>query len=79
MSSAARYLTREELLVLLHEHGFPIGKGTLDKLCMPSRNEGPPVARWWPDGRGGNQRPLYEAEPCLAWAEARCRPGSNQI
>src|ERR1700723_97816 len=43
----AKRLTRRQLVSLFHEFGYPIGKSTLDKLCMPPVNEGPPVAAWW--------------------------------
>jgi hypothetical protein len=63
-----RPVTRDELYTLLREHGIPIGRSTLDKMCMPSRGEGPPVAAWWP-GRGKNQyRPLYDPTAALNWA-----------
>ncbi len=61
-------LTRKQLVLLLQEYGYPIAKSTLDKLCMPAINEGPPVAAWW------GRRPLYDPEEALAWAEARARP-----
>jgi hypothetical protein len=63
----SKRLTRGQLVSLLHEHGYPIGKSTLDKLCMPAINEGPPVAAWW------GRRPLYDADEALAWAEKRTR------
>ena len=64
----AHPVTRDELYTLLRTHGIPIGRSTLDKLCMPSRGEGPPVAAFWP-GRGKNPyRPLYDAQVALNWA-----------
>jgi len=67
-----QYLTRDEMHALLREHGFPIGRSTLDKLCAPARSDGPPVAALWPDRR--NDRPLYDATAALAWAQARLKP-----
>jgi hypothetical protein len=63
----AKRLTRRQLVSLFHEFGYPIGKSTLDKLCMPAVNEGPPVAAWW------GRRPLYDPDEALAWAEKRTR------
>ena len=57
--------TRPQLVQLLREHGYPFGKSTLDKLCAPAVNEGPPVDAWM-----GN-RPLYAPAVALAWAESR--------
>jgi hypothetical protein len=59
----AKRLTRKQLVPLFQEYGYPIGKSTLDKLCMPTINEGPPVAAWW------GRRPLYDPDEALAWAE----------
>jgi hypothetical protein len=55
------YLTRRELAKFLTERGFPMSKSTLDKLAMPSRNEGPPHVGFW-----GN-RALYDPERALAF------------
>jgi len=60
-----RLLTREELRRYINDAGIPLGASTLDKLCMPSRNEGPEVEAWW----GG--RPLYNPERGLEWAKSR--------
>lgn len=65
-------LTRDEMHELLRRHGFPIGRGTLDKMCSPSRNEGPPIAALWPYKR--NDRPLYDPTAALAWARSRLKP-----
>jgi hypothetical protein len=69
MSNVDRYLTRRELAEYLTEHGFPIGRSTIDKLAMPSRgsNDGPPAAGFW-----GN-RALYDPDTALAWARSRFR------
>jgi hypothetical protein len=61
-------LTRKQLGERLRELGYPIGNSTLAKLCAPAIGEGPPVAAWW-----GN-RPLYEEDAGVAWAEGRLRP-----
>jgi hypothetical protein len=60
-----RLMTRTELCAFLNAEGFPLGASTLDKLCMPSRGEGPEIACFW-----GN-RPLYEPERGLEWARSR--------
>jgi hypothetical protein len=49
-------LTRRQLVVYLNENGFPIGNGTINRLCSPAYNDGPPVVRWW-----GN-RCLYDRQ-----------------
>jgi hypothetical protein len=66
VDESRRYYTRKQILHFLRERGFPISDAYFAKLCLPSRNSGPPVARWF----GG--RPLYESGPSLAWAESRC-------
>jgi hypothetical protein len=66
-------LTRKQLGAFLREeHGYPIGDSTLDKLCMPTINQGPPVAGWW------GRRPLYDPDEGLAWAEARIKVGRTR-
>jgi hypothetical protein len=64
-------MTRKALVACLREQGYPITLRTMAKLCMPSSDQGPPVAAWW-----GN-RPLYEPAAGLAWAEARERPARD--
>jgi hypothetical protein len=66
-------ITRDQLYELLQQNGIPFGRSTLDKRCMPSRGEGPPVAAFWP-GRGRNDRPLYEPSSALAWAKSLLKP-----
>ena len=60
-------LTRMQLGEHLRNLGYPIGNSTLVKLCAPSIGQGPPVAAWW-----GN-RPLYDPDEGVAWAEGRLR------
>jgi hypothetical protein len=60
-------LTRKQLGEQLRKLGYPIGNSTLVKLCAPSIGQGPPACAWW-----GN-RPLYDLEDAIAWAEARLR------
>jgi len=60
-------LTRSQLAQFLTERGFPISKSTLDKLAMPSRDEGPPAAGFW------DNRALYDPSKGLAWAQSRFR------
>jgi hypothetical protein len=66
-----QYVTRRQAVALLNDRGFPISESTLAKLCMPSRNEGPPAA-----GRFGN-RDVYEPEAVLGWARARFRSAAR--
>jgi hypothetical protein len=61
-------LTRTELGAHLRGHGYPISNSVLNKLCMQSVNQGPPVSCWW------GRRPLYDPAEGIAWAEARTRP-----
>jgi hypothetical protein len=70
MNSTQR-MTRRQIAKYLREHGVPVGDSTLDKLCMPTVNEGPPVAVWW------GRRPLYDPADALAWAEGRMRRDQN--
>jgi hypothetical protein len=64
--TSERLMTRKQALEFIRSRGFPISDAYFSKLCLPSRNSGPPVARWF----GG--RPLYAAESTLAWAHSRC-------
>jgi hypothetical protein len=64
-------LTREQLRYELNVRGYVISASYFSKICLPSRNEGPPVAKQW------GKRPLYELEAGLAWAESRCKPAST--
>lgn len=66
-------LTREQLRQRLVAHGYPISPSYFNKVCLPSVNAGPPVAKQW------GKRPLYDFEAALAWAEARCRPVTQQV
>lgn len=58
--------TREELRQQLKQHGYPVSASYFNKICLPSRDAGPPVAKLW------GRRPLYDLNAALAWAEARC-------
>jgi hypothetical protein len=63
------FLTRAEIPEFLAQHGFPIGRSTIDKLSMPSHGNhaGPKPAGTW-----GN-RHLYRPAQVLAWAPRRFR------
>ena len=61
------FVTREDLRKYLNSLGYPITATYFNKLCLPSRNAGPPVAIVW------GKRPLYTKEEGLKWAEGRCR------
>jgi hypothetical protein len=65
-----KYLTRDKLLEWLVQQGYPFTKSTLDKLCAPSRGEGPPVVAVMPSCAGrGRGRLLYDPELSIRWAE----------
>ena len=66
-------LTREQMRVQLNERGFPITVSYLNKVCLPSVNAGPPVAKWW------GKRPLYRLDEALAWAESRCGSSPGKL
>jgi hypothetical protein len=72
MTSLDAYLTRDQLLSRLNERGYPIKPTYFHKMCLPSRNAGPPVAKWW------GKRPLYKLDDALAWAELRCMNSATQ-
>jgi hypothetical protein len=60
-------LTREQVRRRLNELGFPLTASYFNKICLPSRNAGPPIAKWF------GKRPLYRESDALAWAESRCQ------
>jgi hypothetical protein len=65
MKKEVELRTRRELAEYLSANGYPIGVGTLGRLC--ARGEGPPHAGIW---RGQYQ---YEPGRTLAWARSRLR------
>jgi hypothetical protein len=66
-------LTRKQLAEFLTASGYPISYSVLNKLCMPSNGQGPPVDVWW------GARALYHPDTGLAWAESRLRrPNTSQ-
>lgn len=62
------FLTREQLRVHLGAIGYQVAATYFHKICLPSVNAGPPVAKWF------GRRPLYTLADGIAWAESRCRP-----
>jgi hypothetical protein len=54
-----RHYTRAELCEKLRELGFPISFASLNKLCAPAIDKGPPVHSWW------GSRPLYELNTAM--------------
>jgi hypothetical protein len=58
-------ITRGQLSEFLTSNGFPIGKGTIERICSPAQSKGPPVDAWW------NGRALYDPDAVLLWAEER--------
>jgi hypothetical protein len=59
---------REEMRAHLAAHGLHYGKSTINKLCAPAEDKGPPVWAWL------GRRPIYDFDEALAWAEAQLRP-----
>jgi hypothetical protein len=70
-TTGKRFGTRAQLATYLTDRGFPISRSKLNKLCMPSANEGPQPAYWWA------RRPIYDLDAALEWARARCRVASE--
>ena len=68
-----RLMTREQLFAFLHEHGWPVGKGTWQKLCSPSIGKGPPIAGYW------GKRPLYRPTEGLAWMRSLLSASPSRI
>lgn len=64
-------MTRRRTWEFINSHGFPMTEAYFNKICLPSRNAGPPAAKLW--GSGPRPRPLYDADQVLAWCEARSR------
>jgi hypothetical protein len=61
-------MTRRQIVQHLRDQGFPIGLSTLNKLCAPAINTGPPIAGWF------GRTPLYDPPVALEWAKARMTP-----
>jgi hypothetical protein len=78
VSETTEYLTRDGVHVLLKEHGFPIGRSTIDKIAMRTCDPvtrarykgGPPVAAYVPGPSPSGFRPLYEPAAVLEWARS---------
>jgi hypothetical protein len=66
---AGRLLTRKQSVALLNENGFPISMSLMNKLCMPSLDEGPR-----PEGRVGEEPPLRSGQGAPLGAIALPRP-----
>ena len=64
-------LTQRQLRHGLNVRGYVMSASYFSKICLPSRNEGPPIAKQW------GKRPLYLLEDGLAWAEGRCRAATD--
>jgi hypothetical protein len=64
-------MTRDQLRKFLNDRGFPIGESSFDKICMPSRNEGPEVEAYW------GRRPLYRPDRGLEWASSQKRENTK--
>jgi hypothetical protein len=58
-------MTRCQALKFINSLGFPISKDHFDKLCLPSRRGGPPVAARW------GLRPMYDEDGLRNWAMSR--------
>jgi hypothetical protein len=66
-----RRFKRKELGAALRALGYPISDSTLNKLCAPAVNKGPPIAGWF------GPFALYDLDPGIAWAESRLRPARS--
>lgn len=64
---------RKALGEALRQRGIPISDSTLNKMCAPSRGDGPPVDGWW------GPYPLYDLDAGIAWAEGRLRPERETV
>jgi hypothetical protein len=73
MKNATALLTREQLRFKLNELGYPLTQSYFNKLCLPSVNAGPAVAKWW------GKRPLYTLDDGISWAEERCSSARGQL
>ena len=65
LASKKPRITRGQLSKFLTAHGYPIGNGTIERICSPAQSKGPPIDAWW------NGRALYDPDAVLEWAEAR--------
>ena len=65
-------MTRWQALKFINALGFPLSKDHFDKLCLPSRRTGPPVAARW------GLRPMYDEDAIRDWAMARSSHPADQ-
>jgi hypothetical protein len=65
------YLTRRELVEYLDKNGYPLSLHSLNRLCAPLHDEGPPLAGVWAG------KAFYDPGCALAWA--RSRFGSKEL
>jgi hypothetical protein len=66
-----RLLLMQDIPAFIYEQrGVRISLSSLEKLCAPSVNEGPPVALYW------GRRPLRRPADVLAWVDRRLRPAN---
>jgi hypothetical protein len=66
-------LLREQLRERLCELGYPLSQGTMNQLCAPSRNEGPPIDGYW------GRRPLHRLSKAVVWARSRLQQKPHRI
>ncbi len=66
-------LVRKQIPAFLEANGRPISLSYLNRLCLPSRNAGPPVETWF------GRKPLYAPEQVLQWAQARCSNAPGKL
>jgi hypothetical protein len=65
-------MTRKQAADYLRQHGFPVTRNFLEKVCAPSRDEGPEPAGQW------GKIWLYTGPALLAWARGRLRNAPSQ-
>lgn len=73
MSPSTPLMTRYQALKFINKLGFPISKDHFDKLCLPSRKSGPPVAARW------GLRPMYDEAQLRDWAMTRSSHPADQV
>ena len=66
-------MTRYQALIFINSLGFPISEDHFNKLCLPSRRTGPPVAARW------GLRPMYDENSLRLWAMSRSSNPADRV
>jgi hypothetical protein len=72
-TATRKYVTRRQFVEHANAQGIPLTYSTLNKLMMPSRNEGPRDAVL---GIFGN-REILDLDKALRWARNRIQPKNS--